>query len=190
MVEKEELTRSRIADLFPELELIKDEQLKEAVVGVWNELWQQSDFTDLLEVPVSLKIDYPQLKHTQAVARMAVSLAGIVAAIHGTEIDLDVLIAGALLMDVSKLVEYKPADSAKYARTAVGALLPHGTISASLLLGKRVPMEVVHIVLAHSPNGGKEPQTVEAQMLDRLDQLDLNAFGVNPWKRTVMHFQS
>lgn len=189
MQQKAKLTSDQLQDLFPQYGQIKDDALRSAVVEVWNELWQQSDYHDLNDVPVSLKITYPQIRHTQAVLEMAILVAGVASKVHGTEIDLDILIAGALLMDVSKFAEYRPEPDSGNWRTQVGALLPHGTVAASLSLAKGLPLEVIHIILSHSPNGGKAPATVEAQMLDWLDQLDLNALGANLWTRNVIHLQ-
>lgn len=189
MDKKDKITSSEFQALFPQYALIKDEMLQAAIIEIWDELWTQSGYSDLLDVPVSLKVAYPQLKHTQAVAEMAVAVAAIVSNVHGTVIDLDTLIAGALLMDVSKFTEYRPGIEAVNERTPIGILLPHGMVSASLSLEKRLPLEVIHIILAHSPNGGKAPVTVEAQILDWLDQLDLNALGANLWTRRVVHLQ-
>lgn len=189
MPQKNELTSDQLQIVFPQLALIEDDVLRSGVVEIWDELWQQSDYDDLTDVPVSLKVSYPQIKHTQAVVEMAISAAGVVSKVHGTEINLDTLIAGALLMDVSKFAEYRPGIESGNERTRTGSLLPHGTVSAALALAKGLPLEVVHIILAHSPNGGKTPATIEAQMLDWLDQLDLNALGANLWTRNVIHLQ-
>ncbi len=188
MASKQRLDDVALRVLFPEIELIDELGLRAAVAEIWAELWEQSEYSDLLDVPVSLKCDYSQVKHTQAVTRMALHVADVSAEVHGTVVDRDMLVAGSLLMDVSKVVEYRPGAGGNE-RTQLGALLPHGTATANLSLAKGIPLGVVHIVLAHSPNGGKAPSTMEAHILDWLDQLDLNAFGADLWKRHVIHFQ-
>lgn len=188
MAQKPELEPAELRHHFPEIDLIADPALRRGVEEIWAELWRQSEYARLEDVPVSLTVPYSQLKHTQAVVRMSLAVADITRAVHGTVVDRDVLVAAALLMDASKLVEYRPGSDGNE-RTIIGSRLPHGTSTASLALARGLPVDVVHVVLAHSPNGGKSPATVEAHILDWLDQLDLNAFGADLWSRQVVHLQ-
>lgn len=177
-----------LATLFPEIDLIRDANLRAAVVKIWERLWEQSEYERVGDVPVSLKIPYPQVKHAQGVVRAALATADVFEAVHGRKFDRDVLIAGALLMDVSKLVETRPSG-AGYAATELGRRLPHATIAAHLALELGVSLAVVHVITAHSPNGGKAPSTPECQLLDWLDQADISAAGHEIWARKVNHFQ-
>lgn len=176
------------AALFPEIGEIADEALRQAVDGIWRRLWSESAWERLDDVPVSLKIPYPQRKHTEGVLRVALAAAPIWESIHGCPIDRDVLIAGALLMDVSKLVETSPGPDGPM-RTEIGTHLPHATYTAHLALEFGVPLAVVHIITTHSPNGGKPPATLECQILDWLDQADISAAGHQIWSRRVDHYQ-
>jgi len=175
--------------LFPELSQIRDVGLREAVVAIWQELWQRSAYQRIDDVPVSSSIDYPQVKHARGVLRAALAVAPIWEEVHGVHFDRDVLIAGALLMDVSKMVESGRDAGGKPAKTEVGRLLPHATLAAHLAMQHGVPLPVVHVITCHSPNGGKAPATHEAELLDSLDQADIAAFGHTIWTRKVMHWQ-
>jgi isopropylmalate/homocitrate/citramalate synthase len=186
---RQRIDEEALRTLFPELDLITDESMRSAVVRIWSRLWQESEYTDLYQVPVSLKVDYPQVKHTQAVAQMALAVAEAAERIHGRRVRRDVLLAGALLMDASKLVEYRPGPDGSHQRSAIGHHLPHATYAAHLALEAGLPLEVVHILMAHSPNGGKSPDSLEAHILDGLDQIDLHSFGFDLWRRTVVHYQ-
>lgn len=181
--------RIDVAALFPELALIADAGLRAAVVEIWDELWAMSEYDRLLDVPVSVKIDYPQLKHAQGVAAGAVAVADAWERVHGIRFDRDVLIAGALLIDVSKLVETRRGPDGKATYTELGRALPHATYAAHAALRRGVRLDVIHCILSHSPNGGKAPHSVEAQLLDWLDQADISAFGFDIWTRKVMHYQ-
>lgn len=175
--------------LFPELALIADGSLRRAVVEIWHELWAMSEYDRLIDVPVSVKIDYPQLRHAQGVVGAAVAVAEVWERVHEVRLDRDVLIAGALLIDVSKLVETRRDPNGKATYTELGRALPHATYAAHAALNRGVRLDVVHCILSHSPNGGKAPHTVEAQILDWLDQADISAFGFDIWTRKVTHFQ-
>jgi hypothetical protein len=176
-------------DLFPELGEIADPNLRQAVVEIWDELWAMSAYERIEDVRVSLKINYEQLKHTQGVLRAALACADIWSDVHGARFDRDTLIAGALLMDASKLVETEPDPNGGHRAASLGLHLPHATYVAHLALTRGVPIEVVHVITCHSPNGGKAPRTPEAKLLDWIDQADISAFGHEIWTRKVHHFQ-
>jgi hypothetical protein len=178
-----------MGELFPELGLLASPQLGSQIEEIWQELWQMSSYERIEDVPVSVTIDYPQLLHTQGVLRGALALADTWERLHAAALDRDVLIGGALLIDVSKLVESRRDADGKPRHTEVGRLLAHGTYGAHLALANGVPLPIVHCILSHSPNGGKAPQTREAQLIDWLDQADISAFGFDIWKRKVIHYQ-
>jgi hypothetical protein len=175
--------------IFPELDLISDPSLRTAVVEVWEHIWGMSDYERVEDVPVSLKIDYPQIKHCQGIVRGAMALAPVWEEVHGVRFDRDVLIAAALLMDVSKFVENRPRPEGGSEQTELGRALPHAVYAAHLALEKGLPLSIVHVLTSHSPNGGKAPNTPEAHLLDWVDQADISAFGFDIWTRKVMHYQ-
>lgn len=178
-----------LVEVFPELELIADADLRAAVGAVWQELWAQSPYDCLEDVPTSTKIQYPQVKHLRGIVKGALALAAVWEEVHGAVIDRDVLIAGALLMDVSKLVETEPGPDGRPVPTTIGRALPHAVYGAHVALACGVPLAVVHIMTAHSPNGGKSPMGIEAHLLDWVDQADISAFGHDIWTRRVVHYQ-
>lgn len=178
-----------LAALFPELALIGDEGLRRAVVAVWEELWAASAYERLEEVPTSTKISYPQVKHCQGIVKGALALAAVWEEVHGTTLDRDVLVAAALLMDVSKLVETEPGPDGRPVASEVGRALPHAVYGAHVALAHGVPLAVAHVMTAHSPNGGKSPGSLEAHLLDWVDQADISGFGFDIWSRRVLHFQ-
>ena len=112
-------------ELFPEISLLASPQLGIQIEEIWQELWQMSSYERIEDVPVSVTIDYPQVLHTQGVLRGALALADTWERLHGTSLDRDVLIGGALLIDVSKLVESSRDADGKPQRTEVGELLAH-----------------------------------------------------------------
>lgn len=186
------MSERRLLDLealFPELALVSDAGLRDAIVAVWQRLWQESLHDRLEDVPVSTKIAYPQIKHCQAIVKVALAAAAALEQVHETRFDRDVLIAGALLMDASKLVETRPGPDGTVVQSDLGRLLPHALYAAHLALEHGVPLEVIHVIVAHSPNGGKAPVTAEARLLDWVDQLDISAFGHEIWTRKVVHYQ-
>ncbi len=60
--------------MFPEVQQIRDEKLRRAVVEIWEELWEMSDWVDIAKVPTSPEIPYPTLPHNQCVMQMALAV--------------------------------------------------------------------------------------------------------------------
>lgn len=178
-----------LGQLLPELELITDENLRQLVADLWTTLWSESSWEQIEDVPVSLKIDYPQIKHCRGIARAAVAAAEAFESVHDVTFDRDLLVAGALLMDAGKLVETCPAGDGKAAKTELGNLIPHAGYAAHLALARGADLRLVHILMCHSPNAGKAPETLECKLLDWLDQADISVFGWDIWRRRVVHFQ-
>lgn len=176
-------------NLLPEIQLLDRDETRLLVQRMWTDLWNQSEWTDINDVPVSLKIDYPQVLHCRGIANAALAAATAFEQVHKISFDREVLLAGALLMDVGKLVETMPGSDGKATKSRIGELLPHSLYSAHLALSYGAPLEVVHILTCHSPNAGKAPETLECKLLDWLDQADISVFGWEIWKRQVMHFQ-
>jgi hypothetical protein len=172
---------------FPELAAISDERLRLSVAAIWQHLWEMSEFEELEDVPVSGKIDYPQLRHCQAILRSALVVAPVLEATSGIQLNRDVLIAGALLMDASKLVEQRPGVGGAAEFTDIGRLLPHATYVAHLALAHQVHLDVVHIITSHSPYSSNAPATPEARLLEILDRMDITVLGLSSWGRSMVH---
>lgn len=181
-------TLPALHEIVPEIDQIGDVALRDAVVAIWDRVCEESPWDDIEGVPVSMKIRYPQVRHTQGVVRGVLALADVWREVHGVEVDRDHLIAAAVLIDVGKLVEMAPTPDG-VERTPLGNLLSHASYVLHLGLLHEVPLEVLHIVATHSPNGGKEPATLEAKLIDRVDQADLDAFCPDVWTRRVVHYQ-
>ena len=105
--------KPKIYQLFPELEQIKDEGLRTKVASTWLEAIERGDWgiDELKEVPFTLlisdcKIDL--VTHTRAVTQTAINVASALSEFYKkkVEIDLDLLIAGGILHDVGKILEY------------------------------------------------------------------------------------
>ncbi|MFN8535412.1 MAG: HD domain-containing protein [Dehalococcoidia bacterium] len=174
--------------LFPEICRIADPAIRDGVEQVWQRLWQESAFERLEDVPVSPgRIPVSQYGHFRAVPKLVVACAEIWRDVHGTAINLDVLIAAALLVDVAKIVENEPKDGGPPGKSALGKRLPHGLYAAHVALEVGLPLDVIHIIMSHSPNSGKAPDSLEGQLIHWLDQADVAALGFDIWKREVVH---
>ena len=102
-----------IADLVPEINQIQDNVLRKKVIAVWDDAlvkggWQ---LEDLETMPYTLLVDNVEItfpEHVSVVCRLCIAMEEVLADAYAERysIDKDVLIAGALLADVGKLLEF------------------------------------------------------------------------------------
>ncbi|HWF57910.1 MAG TPA: HDIG domain-containing protein [Candidatus Dormibacteraeota bacterium] len=171
--------------LLPEIERISDPTLRGGVVAVWQEMWQDSLFESLEDVPTSIEIHSSHLRHCRAVLSLALAVADTFQTFHDVSVDRDVLLAAGLLQDVSKLVEYQPHDGA-FALTDSGRRYPHGFLGAHAALAHGVPAEVCEIIVSHSPTAASFPASLEGKILYYADQLDVIAIFGDRWKKLLL----
>jgi hypothetical protein len=170
--------------LLPEVELIEDNDLRERVVAVWEQLWTESQFESPDQVPISLEVPYPHMPHNRSVVNMALAVADVLERFHGVEVDRDVLVAAGLLQDSSKLVEMAPGPDG-VVETEIGTLFPHAFWASHAALTHGLPPTVCEIVLNHTPQSARYPRTLEGKILWYVDQLDVIAVFGDRWQKRI-----
>jgi putative nucleotidyltransferase with HDIG domain len=163
----------RVKNLFSGLAQIDDREIREKVVDVWVKAWKASNFKTINSPnqwePNRDEIRASNLEHTNQVVQCAIAMAKVLEEIQKIKINLDYLIAGALLHDVDKFLIF---DSRTAGFSSLGKQFNHTFLSGHLALAAGLPPEVVHIVVAHSPNfSAIEPQSVEALIVRLADHL-------------------
>ena len=161
--------------LFPELKMIGSASLRKRVAAAWQDAidsggWSSSD---LKTIPFTLLIPGVRIDlvhHTRAVTQTAISIAGDLRRNYGRAIkmDMDILVAGALLHDVGKLLEY-----AKHGKTIgkskMGGLLRHPFSGQALAYKHGLPPQVLHMIAYHSREGDLGKRTTEAIIVHHAD---------------------
>lgn len=169
------MIKKEIRQLWPELEWIKQEGLKEKVAATWELALARSVLTpeDLLSIPFTLLV--PGLKvsfmaHKRSVVHIARAAGEKVNEFYGNDlpVDMDVLIAGAILADVGKLLEYEMKDG-KPVQGKYGKYLRHPFSGVSLAEECGIPPEVCHIIAAHAGEGDHMKRTTEAYIVHHTD---------------------
>jgi hypothetical protein len=178
-------TPLELGTLLPELSLIQDADLRQKVEAVWQELWQASGLESIDQLHTSPEIDYPHIPHNRSVVAMAIAVADAFERFHGVNVDRDVLVAGALLQDASKLVEYSVKDG-KVVYSDLGRRYPHSFWAAHVALQHGVPDAICHIILTHTPQAAQFPTSLEGKILYYVDQLDVLAIHGDRWRKLLM----
>lgn len=159
-----------LSGLIPELDLIGDPSLREKVARVWILALERSSFEDLRALPFTLLIedlDDTLLEHTGRVTRTAVA-----AARARGDLDMDTVVAGAILHDVGKVLEYEPRPDGGVGKSEMGKRLRHPVSGAALAYELGLPLAVVHIVAAHAGEGDMVTRTPEAILIHHCDMID------------------
>jgi putative nucleotidyltransferase with HDIG domain len=94
---------------------------------------------------------------------------------HALPIDLDTVVAGAILADVGKLLEYEIVDG-RAVQSARGKQLRHPFTGVALALEAGVPDTVCHIVAAHAGEGDLVKRSVEATIVHHADFMSFLPF--------------
>jgi putative nucleotidyltransferase with HDIG domain len=166
-----------IKRLWPELEWISDPELREKTARTWETALERSVLTadDLNRIPFTLLCG-PDLKvtfmdHKRCVVHVARDAGLKMNEFFRSElpVNMDVLIAGAILADVGKMLEYELDATGKAVQGKYGQYLRHPFSGVSLAEECGVPPEVCHIIAAHAHEGDLVKRTTEAYIVHHAD---------------------
>lgn len=169
--------------LWPELEWIKNTDLKEKTTLTWALALQRSVLTpeDLNTIPFTLLCG-PDLKvtfmdHKRCVVHVALDSGNKMNEFFKTDlpVNMDVLIAGAILADVGKLLEYEMKDG-NSVQGDYGKYVRHPFSGVSLAEQCGVPAAVCHIIATHAGEGNMVKRTTEAYIVHHADFMTFEPF--------------
>jgi len=168
---------NNIDTLWPELEWIENPDLRAKTARTWELALQKSVLKpeDLHKIPFTL-LAGPGLKvsfmdHKRAVVHIARECGLKFNAFFKDElpVNMDVLIAGAILADVGKLLEYELDKNGNCFQGRYGEYLRHPFSGVSLAEQSGVPAEVCHIIAAHAGEGDLVKRSTEAYIVHHAD---------------------
>lgn len=166
-----------VKKLWPELEWINDSSLREKTAKTWVLALEKSVLKpeDLERIPFTLLCG-PDLKvsfmtHKRCVVHIAKESGEKMNRFFGNDlpVNMDVLISGAILADVGKLLEYGLDKDGKAVQGSYGQYLRHPFSGVSLAEACDVPPEVCHIIAAHAHEGDLVKRTTEAYIVHHAD---------------------
>ena len=172
-----EKIKAAVFQLWPELEWIENSDLRMKTARVWESALEKSVLTpeDLNRIPFTLLCG-PDLKvtfmdHKRSVVHIARDSGNKMNEFYGDElpVNMDVLIAGAILADVGKLLEYVLDENGKAVQGSYGKYLRHPFSGVSLAESCGVPPEVCHIIAAHAGEGNMVKRSTEAFIVHHAD---------------------
>ena len=161
--------------LWPELDWIEDPDLRDKTAKTWELALSKSELNadDLNTIPFTLLVpdlEVSFMEHKRCVVHLARD-SGRQILKHlgkGLRVNMDVLISGAILADVGKLLEYVRKDG-KIVQGSYGKYLRHPFSGVSLAEACGLPPEVCHIIAAHAGEGDHVKRSVEAYIVHHAD---------------------
>ena len=174
--------REKLLEMIPEFNLIQDAELREKSIKTWETAMEEGGWAldDLTRMPFTLLINpCPAnfIEHTRAVALIAIRSAEVFADIYGDRVpvDMDLLISGAILRDVGKLLEYENREDGMTVQTYAGKLLRHPFTGMELAARCGLPVEVQHMIAAHASEGDKVKRTTEGTIVNHADFISFHS---------------
>jgi putative nucleotidyltransferase with HDIG domain len=176
---------NEIAELFPSLMKINDTSLRDKVAAVWNEAITTGcggkgwSFDELRAVKFTLlagDIEMTFVEHLNSCARQCIAIADVLESSFSCDIPVqrDFLIAGSLLADVGKPLEFDKDDSGKVIQGIFGQQVRHPFTGVALAYKHGIPGEVMHIIATHSHEGDKMERSIESIIFHHADFVDFD----------------
>jgi putative nucleotidyltransferase with HDIG domain len=170
----------KLIEIIPEFSEIEDEDLRKRALAVWEEALSIGGWNidDLKRMPYTLLVEDVDIsfpEHVSTVCRLCMAMQDVLAEVYADryEIDRDTLIAGALLADVGKLIEFREEDG-EYKWASMYQYLRHPFTGVGLCFKHNIPEAVMHIVATHSWEGDKFKRRPESIIFHHADFTDFD----------------
>ena len=174
--------RDAVDELWPEIAWIRSDGLRDQVRDTWIKALELSPLSpqDLLEIPFTLLIPncpVTFMAHKRCAVHIARKSAEAMQEFLGQTlpIDMDVVVAGAILADVGKLLEYEKRDG-QAVQSERGKKLRHPFTGVHLAMSCGVPDDVCHIVATHAGEGNMVKRSTEAYIVHHADFMSYEPF--------------
>jgi putative nucleotidyltransferase with HDIG domain len=175
--------KNKLLDLFgEELGWISDEDLRTKTLNALVDAVEAGGWgpDEIGELPFTLLIEGVEItlvEHTRAITRCARATAMEMLEVYGDrlEIDMDHLVAGALLHDCGKFAEYERAKNG-YVKSHLGRMLRHPFSGTAIAFAAGLPPEVCHVIATHAKEGDGVRATAEAIIINHVDFANFEPF--------------
>ncbi len=175
----------QIEELFPDLRSIGDGDLRDRVAVVWDEAISTGcggkgwSVDELRAIPFTLlagDIDMAFVEHLNSCVKQCIAIEKVLKEVFGDRVPVnhDHLVAGALLADVGKLLEYDKDEQGRVIKGRFGEMLRHPFSGVAMCYKHGLPPEVMHIVATHSHEGDKVQRSIESIIFHHADFVDFD----------------
>ena len=162
-----------IAQDLPMIREIQNPVLAEQVADVWLRTLEVSTWDRIADMPFKDGSPGRTLKeHVNACTEAALAVSRIFQRHHGLTVNEDFLVAFALIHDVDKALKYANDGQGGVVISETGKKIQHGVMSAMIARDCGFPMEMLHLLLTHTPSQKMEPAYPEGILFRFIDVCD------------------
>jgi putative nucleotidyltransferase with HDIG domain len=163
----------RLRQLIPELEMIRDQDLRTKCAAVMHYSFAHGNYPDPLDAPFLPEIAANWaggVDHLRAVARVGLAMCGPLKDLLGVEVDRDHVLVAGLLHDISKWFEYEPIGNlGENRRSELVKMLPHPMKGVAVALNLEIPVEICQAIAAHTPGNSLPTDSYLSVVLHHAD---------------------
>lgn len=159
-----------LEEMFPLIKEIKDDDFRAKVIECWKLAMKRGGWENLDGIPFTLLLPDAGnfVDHVNRVAEMAYAIGRV-----RKDVNMDLLIAGAVLHDVGKLLEYERFGN-EVKKSRMGKIVRHPVSGAALASEVGLGDEVVSIIASHSKEGEFVERLPEAVIVHHCDFIDFD----------------
>ncbi len=175
------LSKEELEELIPEFNEIRDPDLRAKALAVWEEGMELGGWTveGLAEIPFTLlaeDVDVTFIEHVRTGCRLCIAMEQVLMDAYGErmQIDHDALVAGALLADIGKLIEYRREADGKTVFADMYRYLRHPFTGVALAYKHGIPESILHVIATHSWEGDKFKRRPESIIFHHADFTDFD----------------
>lgn len=142
--------------------------------------WQPEDMEKLPFTLLIKNCPYSYLDHVRGVTRVAKASMEEFNSVYGVKhhefiLDHDLVVAGALLHDVGKLVEYERSADGTVVKSGLGCDLRHPFSGTVIAMRNGCPSSIGHIIANHASEGDGTLRSPEAVVVNKADFINFEA---------------
>ena len=180
-------SRAELVRLMPEIEKIKDEALREAVVKTWLSALESCHHTPqvLVEMPASSRLKdrcFGLIHHVRGVCQVAEAAYATFYSLFPeppVRLNPDIIIAGALLHDVGKVAELEKGKDG-WQWTPQSHYVRHAYTGVAYAARNGVPDSILQIIAYHTGEEVVVPRSAEAEVVHIADDMVFKPFFCRP----------
>jgi len=160
----------KFEETFPLIKEIKDGGLREKVIKCWKVAMERGGWKTLDNIPFTLLLPDAGsfVEHVNRVAEMAYAVGKA-----RKDVNMDLLLAGAILHDVGKLLEYERVGN-EVKKSRMGKIIRHPVSGAALASELGLGEDLVSIIASHSKEGEFVERLPEAVIVHHCDFIDFD----------------
>jgi len=170
-----------ILELLPEIGEIRDPNLRGKVQAIWEEAMEAGNWTaeQVSAIPFTLlaeDVDVSFIEHVRTVTQLCIAAETVLLEAYGDRvrdhINHDHLVAGALLADVGKLLEFRLKPEGGIEFSEMHQYLRHPWTAVGYCWKYGLPQGVMHVIATHSWEGDKFKRRPESIIFHHMDFTD------------------